>query len=152
VPWRYSGFGDYGRLIVHDKRSVYYVRMFDSLRGLDPTVFFTPGGKGYLLFAKNMKGKRSAWSHRIMIRIRAMVLTADRLFVAGPPDVVDQDDPLGAFEGRKGGMLHVVDTGSGEPVTKHELPSPPVYNGAAAANGCLYIADEAGCMACFGTR
>ena len=148
TPWTFGG--DYARLIVHDERSVYYVRMFDSLRGLDPTVFFTPGSKGYLLFAKNMQPDRSAWSQRIPVRVLAMVLTPGRLFVAGPPDVVDRKDPLGAFEGRKGGLLYVVDSASGEKLAEYELPSPPVFNGAAAARGRLYLAGEDGSITCFG--
>ncbi|MBL7041429.1 MAG: PQQ-binding-like beta-propeller repeat protein [Pirellulaceae bacterium] len=150
TPWTFGG--EYARLIVHDNRSVYYVRMFDTLRGLDPTVFFTPANKGYLLFAKNVDGKRSAWTERIPVRIRAMVLAGGRLFVAGPPDVVDPQDPLGAFEGRKGGLLCVVDSASGERLAEHELPSPPVFNGAAAADGRLYIVDEAGSITCFGEQ
>lgn len=149
MPWTHPS-GGYGRLIVQDKRSVYYVRMFDSLRGLDPTVYFTPGAKGYLLFAKNLKGKSNAWMERVPVRIRAMVLTAGHLLVAGPPDVVDPKDPLGAFEGRKGGLLYVVDGGSGERLAEHTLPSPPVFNGAAAARGRVYIAEEDGSVSCFG--
>ncbi len=152
VPWTYGKGADYGRLIVHDKRSVYYVRMFDTLRGLDPTVFFTPGKEGYLLFAKNATGGRRTWMERVRVRIRAMVLTPARLYVAGPPDVIDPADPLGAFEGRKGGLLYAVDSTSGEKLKEYSLPSPPVFNGAAAANGRLYIADEDGSIACFGKR
>jgi len=154
IPWTFGR--DYGRLIVHDRRSVYYVRMFDTLRGLDPTVYFTPGGKGYLLFAKNIqgakniKGQQDTWMKRIPVRIRAMVLAAGRLFVAGPPDVVDLKDPLGAFENRKGGRLHVFDSASGEELAKQTLPFPPVFNGAAAAAGRLYIADEDGSITCLG--
>jgi len=150
TPWTFGG--EYARQIVRDERSVYYVRMFDSLRGLDPTVFFTPASQGYLLFAKNVKGKRSTWMGRVPIRIRAMVLTAGRLFVAGPPDVVDAKDPLGAFEARRGGLLYVVDAASGEKTAEHKLPFPPVFNGAAAANGRLYIVDEDGSITCFGKK
>ena len=150
TPWTLGG--EYARLIVHDNQSVYYVRMFDSLRGLDPTVFFTPGSKGYLLFAKNMTGQRSTWSERVPVRIRAMVLAGGRLVVAGPPDVVDPKDPLGAFEARKGGLMYVVDSGSGERLAEQTLPSPPVFNGAAAANGRLYVAEEDGSLTCFGKR
>jgi len=150
TPWTFGG--EYARLIAHDKQSVYYVRMFDSLRGLDPTVFFTPANKGYLLFAKNVNGKRSAWSERIPVRIRAMVLATGRLFVAGPPDAVDPQDPLGAFEGRKGGLLYVIDSASGETLAIHKLPSPPVFNGAAVADERIYIADEEGSIACFGKQ
>ena len=151
MPWTYGG-GDYARLIVHDEGSVYHVRMFDSLRGLDPTVFFTPGKEGYLLFAKPMKDSGHTWSERVPVRVRAMVLAAGRLFVAGPPDVVDPKDPLGAFEGRKGGVLYVVDSATGERLASHTLPSPPVFNGAAAANGRLYVVARDGSITCFGKR
>ena len=99
TPWT-SG-GEYARLIVRDTSSVYYVRMFDSLRGLDPTVFFTPGRNGYLLFSKNADSRRNAWTQRVPVRIRAMLAAGDRLFVAGPPDVVDPKDPLGASKAAK---------------------------------------------------
>ncbi len=150
MAWTFDKGGDYARLIVHDNRSAYFVRMFDTLRGLDPTVYFTPGQKGYLLFAKNVKGKGNAWMERVPVRIRAMVLAGDRLFVAGPPDVMDAEDPLGAFEGRKGGLLYAVDAGEGKRLTETKLPSPPVFNGTAAARGRLYLVDEAGYVTCFG--
>ena len=89
---------------------------------------------------------------RVPLRIRAMVLTPGRLFVAGPPDVVDPEDPLGAFEGRKGGLLYVLDSGSGDKLAEHTLPFPPVFNGTAAANGRLYVAEEDGSVTCFGKR
>lgn len=150
MPWTLGKGDSYARLIVHDNRSAYYVRMFDSLRGLDPTVYFTPGQEGYLLFAKNMTGKKKTWMERVPVRIRAMVLAGDRLFVAGPPDVVDPVDPLGAFEARKGGLLYAVDTAEGKRVAETKLPSPPVFNGTAAARGRLYLVDEAGYVTCFG--
>ena len=150
TPWQFSGSGDWGRLIVHDNRSVYYVRMFDSLQGLNPDVYFTPGAAGYLLFARDATGKKPNWTQRVPVRIRAMALAKGRLFVAGPPDVVDPADPLGAFEGRKGGRLYVVDASTGERVAEHALPSPPVFNGVAAARGLLFLAEEDGSLACFG--
>ncbi len=150
MPWTLAG--DYARLIVHDKRAVYYVRMFDSLRGLDPTVYFTPGRQGYLLFAKDMDGKRNTWAERVPIRVRAMALAAGRLFVAGPPDVVDPEDPLGAFEGRKGGPLYVFDPVAGKKLAEHRLSFAPVFNGIAAARGRLYLAEEDGSITCFGER
>jgi len=151
TPWTFGG-EDYARLIVHDERRVYSVRMFDSLRGLDPSVFFTPGAKGYLLFAKDAGGKRNRWSQRVPVRICAMVLAEGRLFVAGPPDVVDPKDPLGAFEARKGGLLYVFDSASGEKLAEHRLAFPPVFNGAAAARERLFLAEEDGSVSCFGKR
>ena len=149
TPWTFGLNKNYARLIVHDRRSVYYVRMFDTLRGLDPTVYFTPGRKGYLLFARNVDGTDNTWTRRVPVRIRAMVLTPKRLVVTGPPDVVEADDPLGAFEGRKGGVLLVLDSGSGEELAKLTLPSPPVFNGAAAAAGRLFVAQEDGTVTCY---
>ena len=157
APWRFGDGSDYGRLIVHDDRQVFFVRMFDSLRGLDPAVYFAPGAQGYLLFTRGVDGERAArrgeaagaWSHRIPVRVRAMVLAGDRLAVAGPPDVVDPKDPLGAFEGRKDGLLHVYDAASGERLAEHSLAFPPVFNGAAAAGGRLFLAEEDGSLTCF---
>ena len=156
TPWTFGG--QYARLIVHDNRSVYYVRMFDSLQGLNPSVYFTPAAKGYLLFARDAGGKANRWAGRVPIRVRAMVLArsassgqaAGRLLVAGPPDVMDPADPLGAFEGRKGGLLQVFDSASGKKLAEHKLPCPPVFNGAAAARGRLFITTTDGSVTCFG--
>ena len=151
VPWTMSAKGGgYGRLIVHDEAAAYTVRMFDSLQGLDPKVYFTPGKKGYLLFAVDKRTGKQTWSQRIAIRATAMVAAEGMLVVAGPPDVVDPTDPLGAFEGRKGGVLTVFDSATGRKLSECKLPSPPVFNGAAAANGRLYIAMHDGSVACFG--
>jgi hypothetical protein len=80
-----------------------------------------------------------------------MVLAQDQLLVAGPPDVVDPKDPLGSFEGRKGGLLQVFEANSGELMSEHELPSPPVFNGTAAAKERFYVVDEQGTVSCFGS-
>ena len=150
TPWRFEGLDEWGRLIVHDSRQVYYVRMYDSLQGLTPNVYFTPGAQGYLLFARPAGGKQRTWMERVPVRIRAMVAATDRLFVAGPPDVVDPKDPLGAFENRKGGVLYAVDAATGEKLAEHTLRFPPVFNGMAAAGSRLYVAEEGGSLTCFG--
>ncbi len=149
MPW-VMGTSGHARLIVNDHSHAYCLRMFDSLQGLDPKVYFTPGSKGYLLYAHDFDGKKNTWQQRIPIRGRAMAVTEDQLCVAGPPDVVDTDDPLAAFEGRKGGVLRVVDKMTGETASEHKLAMPPVFNGAAAANGRLFLALEDGSLVCFG--
>ena len=101
------------------------------------------------------------WSLRVPIRVRAMVATnapasstggrgGRLLFVAGPPDVVDPEDPLGAFEGRKGALLWVFSAASGEKLAEYRLASPPVFNGMAAANGRLYLCARDGRVLCMG--
>ena len=150
VPWTFGLKGGYARLLVHDNRQVFGARMFDSLQGLNPNVYFVPGAKGYLLFASDVRAGRNNWSQRIPVRVRAMVAAQDVLFVAGPPDVVDPLDPLGAFEGRKGGVLMSVDTADGKTLWETTLPDPPVFNGMAAARRRLYVTTTAGEILCFG--
>jgi outer membrane protein assembly factor BamB len=158
APWSFARAtsktpsSGYGRLIVHDKNTAFFARMFDTLRGLDPTVYFTPGKKGYLLFAKDKNSGRQTWTQRIPVRVRTMVSTDQYLFTAGPPDVVDPNDPLGAFEGRKGGVLNIFDKLNGRKLAEYKLDSPPVFNGAAVANGKLYISSEDGTLSSFGSK
>ena len=150
IPWSFGPKSDYARLIVHDDKAAYFVRMFDSLRGLDPKVYFIPGKQGYHLFATDTATGRQIWSRRIGIRIRTMVATGNALFVAGMPDVVDPKDPLGSFEGRKGGVLTACDLADGKTLWETALSAAPVFNGMAAASGRLYIAMHDGTIACLG--
>ena len=92
------------------------------------------------------------WSVWVPVRIRAMVLTSKTLFVAGPPDVLDPDDPLAAFQGRKGAMLWAVSAEDGKKVAEYKLDSPPVFDGMIAADGRIYMAMEDGRLLCFGER
>jgi outer membrane protein assembly factor BamB len=124
--------------------------MFDSLQGLNPNVYFTPGKEGYLLFASDKETGKQTWARRIQIRIRAMVMTENLLFVAGPPDIVDPEDPLGAFEGRKGGVLAAIDRSNGKSVWEKALGAPPVFDGLASAADRLYVTLQDGCITCFG--
>jgi outer membrane protein assembly factor BamB len=149
IPWSFGPKSSYARLIVHDQTAAYFIRMFDSLRGLDPKVYFTPGKEGYLLFATDKETGKQIWKKRIPVRVNAMVATEELLFVAGLPDVVDANDPLGAFEGRKGGMFSACDKTDGKTLWEYKLSSPPVFNGMAAANGRLYLATQDGSIACF---
>ncbi|MBT7302126.1 MAG: PQQ-binding-like beta-propeller repeat protein [Victivallales bacterium] len=149
IPWRYGG--QYGRLLVHNREVMACIRQFDTLRGLDPTVFFTPGDRGYLLFAKSQVKDGKSWQRRIRVRIRAMALSKSRLVVAGPPDGMPLDDPLGPYEGRKGARLHVVDVATGEDATTFGLASSPVFNGIATAAGRLYVVGTDGTVSCYGT-
>jgi hypothetical protein len=90
------------------------------------------------------------WSIWVPIRIRAMVLAGKTLFVAGPPDVLDPDDPMGAFEGRKGALLWAVSARYGKKLAEYRLDSPPVFDGMIAANGQIYISTQDGRLLCMG--
>jgi outer membrane protein assembly factor BamB len=94
-----------------------------------------------------------------------MVLANTTLFIAGPPDVVDEEEAFynpndekiqaklaeqnAALGGRKGGLLLVVSASDGKKLTEYKLESIPVWDGMAAANGRLYLATKNGKILCF---
>jgi len=174
--WMYSGTwpGYYlahraaktGQLLVVGPERTYAVQAFPSRNLQSP--LFTPGEKGYLLFADEndnepvldhrtrgtTKGwgftrtQPPAWHQWVPVRIRSMVLAGRRLFVAGPPDVADPADPMAAFEGRKGGKLWVFSKADGRKLTEYELASPPVFDGLIAARGRLFLTTQDGRVRC----
>lgn len=157
-----------GQLLVVGPEKTYAVQAYPSRNLQSP--LFTPGEKGYLLFAdKNdnepvladytrgvpkgigfTRQKPPAWFKWVPVRIRAMVLAGKRLFVAGPPDVVGLSDPMAAFKGRKGALLRVYSTTDGALLAEHKLDAPPVFDGLIAANGRLYLSLEDGTILCLG--
>jgi len=99
------------------------------------------------------------------LHVRAMVLANKTLFIAGPPDVVDEEEAFynpndenvlarldkqsAALEGQNGALLLVVSASDGEKLAEYKLDSPPVFDGMAAANGRLYLATKNGKILCF---
>jgi outer membrane protein assembly factor BamB len=100
------------------------------------------------------------------IRARAMVLAGRVLWVAGPPDVVDEeealrhlDDPAiqaqlaaqaAALRGRQGGQLLMISAVDGKELAAYELGAMPTFDGMAAANGRLYLTTVDGKVICLG--
>jgi outer membrane protein assembly factor BamB len=148
VPWRYRRGKCYGRLISFDARIACVLRMFDDLTPLSHKVFFSPGRKGYTVIAVDARSLEEKWAGRLPLRGRAMALTGDRVCLAGAPDVVEEKDPLAAFEGRLGGELYVLDRKDGKELQKLKLPSPPVFNGIAVARGRIFLSLEDGQVVC----
>ena len=100
---------------------------------------------------------------------RAMTAAGDRLFIAGPPDFIDErhafyhpDDPdvqaalkrqAEALEGRHGGQLWALNKADGKLTARYALDTIPVFDGMAAAGGSLYLATADGRVICLaGTR
>jgi hypothetical protein len=90
------------------------------------------------------RGTPAVWQHYLPVRIEAMALTSDTLFAAGPPDVLDPSDPLGALEGRQGGVLLAIDPATGEKRSQAKLSSPPRFDGMAAAGNRLFLVTRDG--------
>ncbi|MFM7059092.1 MAG: PQQ-binding-like beta-propeller repeat protein [Planctomycetota bacterium] len=107
------------------------------------------------------------WNKDVPIYVRAMVLSGSRLFIAGPPDLIDeeatfqqlagkdqsvetllatQDD---AIAGRHGGKLLAVNADTGDIELTLELNSLPSWDGLAAARGQLLLSTLDGKVVCF---
>ncbi len=136
------------QLLVQDDHALYGMRMFDSMKLLNANNFFVPGQEGYLLFKVEPGKGQPIWTQRVPIRVTAMAVTQGQLVIAGPPDIVDPDDPLAAFEARRGGRLRLVSTDSGSARGEFELDSPPVFHGLAAARGRLFVSLDNGKIVC----
>lgn len=97
--------------------------------------------------------------------VRAMVGAGNTLFVAGPPDVLDETKLHGRFheagvvaelhrqqaalDGKMGAMLRAISTEDGSNAAEYGLDSPPVFDGMAAADGRLFISTTDGKVVCF---
>jgi hypothetical protein len=106
------------------------------------------------------------WTQPLPLHVRAMVLAGRTIFVAGPPDLVDEEEAVknfadpavqaklaeqsAALDGRHGALLLAVSAASGEKLAEHKLAALPVFDGMAAAGGRLYLALADGSVLCFG--
>ena len=106
------------------------------------------------------------WTQDIPLLARAMVLAQDTLFFAGPADLVDEEQAMKqladpqmqerlreqeeAFAGKSGGSLWAVSAEGGQKLSELELRTIPVFDGMAAARGCLFLSGVNGEVMCFG--
>ncbi len=154
-----------GQILVFDDEVVYGLHVFRRRDRLSPG--FTPGD-GYELFADAVEtepaltGKSAGrekgpgysrpreplWSKNIKLRVRGLVLAGDRLVMAGPPDIVPENDPYAGFEGRLGSRLRVVSAKDGAKISEMEMASPPVFDGMAVAGSKVFLATEDGKLIC----
>ena len=140
----------HSKLLVFDAASAYGVKPFAGNRRHSRAIF-KPGTKGYTLFCNDRRQNRAIWSVNVPLRIVAMVLAGEVLFVAGPPDVVDPTDPWGSFEGKKGSVLWAVSAKDGRKLAEYRFDALPVFDGMAAAGRRLYVSTTGGKVLCFGT-
>ncbi len=116
------------------------------------------GGQGVEKGTGYVRQKAEKWQSMVPLRIRAMVLTrsagsntaTDLLFAAGLPDVVDPDDPLASFEGRKGALLNAYSAKDGSLLSSIPLASEPAFDGLIAAQGKLYLVTKDAKLLCLG--
>jgi hypothetical protein len=103
---------------------------------------------------------RYRWSQKVPLLVRAMVLADKTLFIAGPPDVIDEEEAFdystdpnilaklrqqdAALEGQQGALLWAVSVSDGSKLAGYSLESLPVWDGMVAANGRLYLSMKNG--------
>jgi outer membrane protein assembly factor BamB len=138
----------HSKLLVFDADGAYGVKPFPG-NARHSRAIFTPGSKGYTLFANNRPKHQQRWSSQVPVRIRAMLVADSILFIAGTPDVVDAADPWSALDGGKGGVLWAVSTADGARLAEYTLDHPPIFDGLAAADRRLFVSTTAGTLVCF---
>ena len=104
------------------------------------------------------------WTQDLPILVRAMVLADKTLFIAGPPDVVDEEEAYkaigdpdiqakldkqnAALAGELGAVLLAVSSTDGSELARYDLKSLPQWDGMAAAGGRLFLSTEDGKVLC----
>jgi hypothetical protein len=143
-----------------------------QLQGVQPA-------KGQIGRAMQFKGRASKkggsfvkhhWTQDIPLLAQAMIKADETLFVAGPPDRMDEEatlqkliqrnpaveqqlaDQTSALAGGQGGILRAVSAADGSTLSEIHFEGLPVWDGMAAANGRLYLATTDGRIVCFGPR
>jgi hypothetical protein len=92
-------------------------------------------GSGYRLQKWDLaSGNAQAWEDvKVAVRARSMVLTGDRLYLAGTPDKTPAGDFWAAYENRRGALLLAVSRDDGRVLAEYPLTSEPVSGGIDAA-------------------
>lgn len=107
------------------------------------------GGRGVEKGTGYIRQKPATWQELIPLRVRAMVLSGDRLFVAGTPDKLDPGDPFAGFEDRGEAELHVYSAKDGSLLASRSLPAPPAFDGLIVAHDRLYLSTADNRVICF---
>jgi len=165
-----------GRILVFDERMVYgfgrkpqYFRwttpiehqLFAAHKKRPPAAPAAPRAKGRRGPATQVSYQ---WTEDVPLLARGMVLAGETLFIAGPPDLIDEPktfrqirDPqarsrlteqAAALDGRRGALLWAVSAKDGRKLAERKLAAPPVFDGLAAAGGRLYVAATDGKVLC----
>ncbi len=145
-----------GRLLSFDDQWVYGAEMM--LKHVRVRPGFTPGEQGSLIFAAKhkpkmvKKGKRNVaayeWERHIPVRVRSMVLTRDKLILAGPADVVPAEDPAASFRPDADAVLTTLSRTTGTVINTQKLVEAPVFDGLIAADGALFLSGRNGTVVC----
>ena len=136
-------------MLVCDDTFTYGVRAYPGRPTRHSRAKFVAGKGTYTLFADRRTARvERVWSQPLSIRVGALLVARDKLFVAGAPDIISPDDPWAAEQGRGPGVLAVFSAADGKELNRLALAAPPIWNGMAAASGRLYVALKNGQVVC----
>jgi len=120
--------------------------------------------------ANRVQYPRTDWKHHVPLLVRGLVMADDTLFMAGPPDLVDEEESFkrimagdstvwaeldeqdAALKGTQGAVMLAVSATDGEQKAEYKLDSLPVWDGLVAAGGRLYMATTDGDVICIKER
>ncbi len=124
-----------------------------------PTIFGRKMGRTPL------RKLRYNWSAEVPFYVRAMIKASDKLILCGPEKIIDEKGVISRYPeesvlqelkqqeailgGQTGSHLWVVRASDGHVLEKHQLPALPVWDGMAAAHGCVCLATQNG-VVCLG--
>lgn len=171
-----------GRLLVFDKDQVYGFRatvyentmhprpshfLFSADRAVKPS----SGQMGTEKKSKANPGLNYQWTlERPGLLANALVSAGKTLFLAGPPDVSDEEKAFGinmeqdseitwalraqdeSWRGRQGALLWAVAADDGSKLAEYKLDALPVWDGMATANGKLFLALKNGKVLCWSRK
>jgi hypothetical protein len=102
------------------------------------------------------------------LQARALLVADDTLFVAGPPDIMSEEDAFFAMDddavleklaeqsalikGREGGLMWAVSAENGKKLSELKLDALPVWDGMIASGGNLYLSKINGEVECFSEK
>jgi len=180
-----------GRIMVFDDSKVYAFFAQNVGNNINPRTYYTlyaadknasvgqeagdqaSGGQKQRRRAagRQAKGIRHLWElDKPGLLANAMVLAGRNLFLAGPPDVADEEKTYGfvfggddeinrqmrrqedAWRGKEGALVWAVSADTGQKLSECRITAIPVWDGMIAAGGRLYVSLTNGSVLCMGGR
>jgi outer membrane protein assembly factor BamB len=177
--WASGNETTFGRILAFDEENAYgygRVQIASAATGHQADDYHLYGVKKVLMQtglpkAKKQKGQtpvsapeqptkpKPFWADTQSLIVRAMVLTQDKLLVAGPPDLrkkqdgilayANEEESLASFRGEKGVLLRMIDAADGRTLSEVPLDAMPVFDGMSAARGRIFVSLKNGQVQCW---
>ncbi|NOZ23318.1 MAG: PQQ-binding-like beta-propeller repeat protein [Planctomycetes bacterium] len=134
---------------------------------INPNPKRKPSRRGASLYGLRIPTRMDyRWTETMPLLVRAMVVTDEAVFTAGPMAKVDEmdvymgyGDPdvqarmrehVASFEGKRGAFVMAVSKADGKKLCAYRLKSAPIFDGMIAANGRLFVSTADGKVLCLG--